>query len=152
MTHNRLFIENLALTLTMNKDLFFSKGWGPNKNYHTFMNSLANAMYKKANMSETNLPIITSTVDNAESVRYVAIANQLDPSFVVERYDAYYFVIAFDSSYAFRVFSYELDYDKNNNIEYVVCEHTKDGKRIVIKKFNTLLERHFLATLYDILK
>lgn len=152
MTHNRLFIEKLALTLQMNKDLFFAKGWVPDANYHAFMNSLANAMYKKANMPQTHLPIIETTVDNAESVRYVAIANQLDSSFVVERYDAYYFVIAFDSSYDFRVFSYELDYDKDNNIEYAVCEHTKDGKRIVIKKFKTLLERHFLATLYDILK
>lgn len=152
MTHNRFFIEKLALTLQMNKDLFLSKGFGTDKNYNAFMNSLANAMYKKANMPQTNLPIIETTADKAESIRYFAVTNQLDPSFVVERYDAYYFVVAFDSSYDFRVFSYELDYDKDNNIEYAVCEHTKDGKRIVIKTFKTLLERHFLATLYDILK
>ena len=151
-THNRLFVENLALSLNKNRDLFLSKGFGTPQNYNAFMNSLANAMFKKEKMAETHLPIVYTAADEAESTSYFVSVSQFDSSFVMDRYDSYYFAVAFDKTYDFRVFSYELDYDSNNNIVYAICEHTKTGKRIVIEKCNTLRSTKFDAVLYNVLK
>lgn len=151
-THNSFFINNLALSLTKNKDLFVKKGLGTDTNYNAFMNSLANAMFKKEKMVAAQLPIIKTTIDWAKSTKYYMLLTQFESSFVTARYDSYYLAVVFDKKYNFRVFSYELDYDSNNNIIYSICEHTKEGKRIVIDTCEGLRFTKFGSVLFNVLK
>ena len=152
MTHNKVFITNLLNGLYKNIDPFLDKAYTDDATYISFMNGLANAIYRKLKMTEISLPIISSGVDFRKSTKYVADINRFDSSFVLEDGDAYFFSVAVDEKENLRVFTYELGHDNQNNIVYEFCEYFTNGTRKVLSKNKYLTKEHFASELLKVLK
>ncbi|MBR2467785.1 MAG: hypothetical protein IKB42_01935 [Clostridia bacterium] len=131
MTHNRAFIKNLLGGLNKNKKLYFEKAFASDKAYKSFMNGLANAIYKKLGMPEIDLPLIYVESDHKKSTPFIIVLHEFNNAFIVERYDAYYAAVFIDDDGKIKLFTYELDYDKDDALMYVCCEYFEDGTRKV---------------------
>lgn len=151
-THNKLFIENLLNELYKNIDYYLEKSFQNDDTYISFMNQLANNIYKKYKISKITLPITGCRVDFQESTKYVIAITDFNSSFVKNVHDAYYFAVTIDDYENLRVFDFELDYDENKNIIYSVCEYLKDGTRKVWTTCKLLYKEQFGGSLYEILK
>lgn len=152
MTHNKVFITNLYKGLSDNMDEYLAKAFKSNENYASFMNSLANVIFKKMGMPKERLPITTVAVDPQQSTGYVIALTYFDSAFVKEPQDAYFFAVALDDDINMRIFDYELDVDSNKNRIYSFCEYSLNGSRKVLKTARVLSEQQFAKGLYSALK
>ncbi len=150
MTHNSIFVKNLAKGVKLNRELLFNNAIYNSNDFVHFLNDLAGLIYDSAGLICVELPITNIVVDRAKSTNYAVVIVEFNPGFVEGNGDSYYFALAFTKSGQARVFSFELE--NTQNPTYAFCEYNQKGERKVYNVVSTLNVNCFSSHLYDILK